>query len=110
MQITVSAPRSIRPLIAATMDEGLQRHRGHRLVMLEDGVQADDLKIRVAEEPFDTAHLWQAFGNAARAEQLEAVEIDHPSAQAFEGQWRPDVEPLADGEFRRGNSGFVRHC
>lgn len=54
------------------MDVGLKRHGRHGQVMLEHGMQADHLQVRVAEQTMYLLGLRRAMRNALRAQHLNA--------------------------------------
>ena len=96
----VHADRKGQPVF---VNEGLQRHRRHRGVVLEHGVQSDHLQIGVAEQVMDALRLRRSVGDAARAQHLKCMDEDRTSAQAGQRQRRLAVEPARHRDFGSGD-------
>jgi hypothetical protein len=77
--VPVDADREVDPELG---QEYLESVRPRHLMMLEDGVDADDRDFR--ERALHTLRLGQAIADAAGAEHLERLEQHHPAAQRFE--------------------------
>src|SRR5690606_1730689 len=78
---------------AILVNEGFQRLSGHRVVMLEYGVQAQDLHLVVGEALYDPFCKRQAVLHAAGAKHLEGLQHDDLALEACERQRRLGVDP-----------------
>jgi hypothetical protein len=73
------------------VQERAQGHRGHRFVVLEYGVQSDHRDVVGFEHRVNALRLRQTVLHAARAQHLEGVQRDDPSAQRRQRQRRSTV-------------------
>jgi hypothetical protein len=71
--------------------------------MLEDGVQADNGKIRVAQHAVDLLGLWNRVSHAARTKHLEGMQQYGTTTQGSKRQRFFRIEPTRDLELRCEN-------
>ena len=91
------------------VQEGFKRDWPHRLVVLENRVQADDGKIIRCKSAMQLFSLWNRVADTTRTQHLEGMQQDDVPAQTFKSRWFCCVEPLADMPRSCYNRGLCGH-
>ena len=90
-----------RELNAVLVQERLERHRGHGVVVFEHRVESEHCEI-AAEYLLDALRLRQPVRDAARAEHLKRLDHHDLAPETGQGWAVVGIEPAGDGQFRSG--------